>query len=77
MPITSASCRPVNAIRMHQGVELGHRWSAVQAAGLYVPGGLAAYPSSVLMNAIPAHVAGVERLVMVVPTPEGRHKRRR
>ncbi len=54
-----------------QGVELGHRWSAVQAAGLYVPGGLAAYPSSVLMNAIPAHVAGVERLVMVVPTPKG------
>ena len=53
------------------GVELGHRWSAVQAAGLYVPGGLAAYPSSVLMNAIPAHVAGVERLVMVVPTPKG------
>lgn len=53
------------------GVELGHRWSAVQAAGLYVPGGLAAYPSSVLMNAIPARVAGVERLVMVVPTPNG------
>jgi histidinol dehydrogenase len=53
------------------GVELGHRWSAVQAAGLYVPGGLAAYPSSVLMNAIPAHVAGVDRLVMVVPTPKG------
>lgn len=54
-----------------KGVELGHRWTAVQAAGLYVPGGLAAYPSSVLMNAIPAHVAGVERLVMVVPTPKG------
>lgn len=53
------------------GVELGHRWTAVEAAGLYVPGGLAAYPSSVLMNAIPAHVAGVERLVMVVPTPDG------
>lgn len=53
-----------------KGVELGHRWTAVQAAGLYVPGGLAAYPSSVLMNAIPAHVAGVQRLVMVVPTPK-------
>jgi histidinol dehydrogenase len=54
-----------------KGVELGHRWTAVEAAGLYVPGGLAAYPSSVLMNAIPAHVAGVQRLVMVVPTPDG------
>ena len=54
-----------------KGVELGHRWTAVEAAGLYVPGGLAAYPSSVLMNAIPAHVAGVDRLVMVVPTPDG------
>jgi len=53
------------------GVELGHRWTAVEAAGLYVPGGLAAYPSSVLMNAIPARVAGVERLAMVVPTPQG------
>jgi len=53
------------------GVELGHRWTAVEAAGLYVPGGLAAYPSSVLMNAIPAKVAGVERLAMVVPTPNG------
>lgn len=53
------------------GVRLGYRWTAVHAAGLYVPGGLAAYPSSVLMNAIPASVAGVERLVMVVPTPDG------
>ncbi len=53
------------------GVELGHRWTAVQSAGLYVPGGSAAYPSSVLMNALPARVAGVERLVMVVPTPDG------
>ncbi|MCW8915513.1 MAG: histidinol dehydrogenase [Magnetovibrio sp.] len=53
------------------GVRLGYRWTAVHAAGLYVPGGLAAYPSSVLMNAIPARVAGVERLVMVVPTPDG------
>lgn len=53
------------------GVRLGARWSAVGAAGLYVPGGTAAYPSSVLMNALPAKVAGVERLVMVVPTPDG------
>ena len=53
------------------GVLLGHRWTAVDAAGLYVPGGLANYPSSVLMNAIPARVAGVERVVMVVPTPDG------
>ncbi|HAY48649.1 MAG TPA: histidinol dehydrogenase [Thalassospira sp.] len=54
------------------GVELGWRWRAVSAAGLYVPGGLASYPSSVLMNAIPAKVAGVERLVMVVPTPDNK-----
>jgi histidinol dehydrogenase len=54
------------------GVRLGHRWSALQSVGLYVPGGLAAYPSSVLMNAIPARVAGVHRIVMVVPAPEGR-----
>jgi len=53
------------------GVRLGARWRAVDSAGLYVPGGRAAYPSSVLMNAIPAKVAGVERLVMVVPTPRG------
>ncbi|WP_293574850.1 histidinol dehydrogenase [Phaeobacter sp.] len=53
------------------GAVLGWRWSAVSAAGLYVPGGLASYPSSVLMNAIPAKVAGVERLAMVVPTPDG------
>ncbi len=53
------------------GVRLGQRWTAVGAAGLYVPGGTAAYPSSVLMNAIPARVAGVERRVMVVPTPDG------
>ena len=53
------------------GARLGHRWTPVDAAGLYVPGGLAAYPSSVLMNAIPAKVAGVERLVMMVPTPQG------
>ena len=54
------------------GFELGARWTPVEAAGLYVPGGTAAYPSSVLMNAIPAKVAGVERLVMVAPTPDGR-----
>lgn len=53
-----------------QGVRLGQAWTAVSAAGLYVPGGLASYPSSVLMNAIPANVAGVERIVMVVPTPD-------
>ena len=53
------------------GVRLGARWRAVDAAGVYVPGGRAAYPSSVLMNAIPAKVAGVERLVMVTPTPGG------
>ena len=53
------------------GVRLGARWRAVDAAGVYVPGGRAAYPSSVLMNAIPARVAGVERLVMVTPTPKG------
>ena len=53
------------------GVRLGARWSAVDAAGLYVPGGRAAYPSSVLMNAIPAKVAGVDRIVIVTPTPGG------
>ncbi|WP_404372231.1 histidinol dehydrogenase [Sphingomonas sp. MMS24-J45] len=53
------------------GVRLGARWNAVAAAGVYVPGGRAAYPSSVLMNAIPAKVAGVDRLVMVTPTPDG------
>jgi histidinol dehydrogenase len=54
------------------GVELGGRWTAIEAAGLYVPGGTAAYPSSVLMNAVPAKVAGVPRLVMVVPAPDGK-----
>ena len=53
------------------GAMLGWRWSAVSAAGLYVPGGLASYPSSVLMNAIPAKVAGVERLAICCPTPDG------
>lgn len=55
----------------HAGVRLGATWRAVDAAGLYVPGGRAAYPSSLLMNAIPAKVAGVERLVVVTPTPKG------
>ncbi|MGN6143286.1 MAG: histidinol dehydrogenase, partial [Mesorhizobium sp.] len=53
------------------GVELGSRWTAVEAVGLYVPGGTASYPSSVLMNAVPARVAGVERLVIVVPASGG------
>lgn len=54
------------------GVELGWRWTSVQSVGLYVPGGTASYPSSVLMNAVPAKVAGVERIVMVVPAPDGK-----
>ncbi len=54
------------------GVELGYRWTAIKAVGIYVPGGLASYPSSVLMNALPARVAGVDRLVMVVPTPDNK-----
>jgi histidinol dehydrogenase len=54
------------------GVELGWRWSAIESVGLYVPGGTAAYPSSVLMNAVPAMVAGVSRVVMVVPSPDGK-----
>ena len=53
------------------GAELGWRWTPVSTAGLYVPGGLASYPSSVLMNAIPAKVAGVSRLAITVPTPDG------
>ena len=53
------------------GVELGSRWTAIEGVGLYVPGGTAAYPSSVLMNAVPAKVAGVPRLAMVVPAPGG------
>src|ERR1700742_2521332 len=54
------------------GVEMGAKWTAIEAAGLYVPGGTAAYPSSVLMNAVPAKVAGCPRLVMVVPSPDGK-----
>lgn len=53
------------------GVTLGTRWTAIEAVGIYVPGGLASYPSSVLMNAVPAVVAGVDRIAMVVPTPNG------
>ncbi len=65
--------KPGNETFAHgNGVELGHKWTAVEAAGLYVPGGLASYPSSVLMNAVPAKVAGVERLVMVMPAPGGK-----
>jgi histidinol dehydrogenase len=54
-----------------RGVDIGQRWTPVASAGLYVPGGTASYPSSVLMNAVPAKVAGVKRLVMVVPSPRG------
>jgi histidinol dehydrogenase len=54
-----------------EGVKLGARWTPLDAVGLYVPGGTASYPSSVLMNAVPANVAGVQRIVMVVPTPDG------
>ena len=53
------------------GIRTGARWNAIQHAGIYIPGGRAAYPSSVLMNAIPAKVAGVERVAMVTPTPDG------
>src|SRR5437763_1329592 len=53
------------------GAELGSRWTAIESVGLYVPGGLASYPSSVLMNAVPARVAGVPRVAMVVPSPGG------
>ncbi|MEX0591286.1 MAG: histidinol dehydrogenase [Xanthobacteraceae bacterium] len=54
------------------GVELGHRWTAIEAVGLYVPGGTAAYPSSLLMNAIPAQIAGVSRIAITVPAPGGK-----
>ena len=54
------------------GVEMGAKWTAIESVGLYVPGGTAAYPSSVLMNAVPAKVAGCPRLVMVVPSPDGK-----
>ena len=70
-PSTAASCRPISTNRDAAGVRLGARWRPLDAVGLYVPGGTAAYPSTVLMNAIPARVAGVERIAMVVPTPDG------
>ena len=67
-----AKQRPADSDQVDDaGVRLGARWRAVEAAGVYVPGGRAAYPSSVLMNAVPAKVAGVDRLVMVTPTPDG------
>lgn len=59
------------AMKDDAGAKLGARWSPIDAAGIYVPGGLASYPSSVLMNAVPAKVAGVERVVMTVPSPRG------
>lgn len=66
-----AAQRPTGLDRTDsQGIRTGYRWTPVAAAGIYVPGGRAAYPSSVLMNAIPAHVASVGRLVMVTPTPD-------
>jgi histidinol dehydrogenase len=70
--------RPADmAFRDELGVELGWRWTAIASVGLYVPGGTAAYPSSVLMNAIPAKVAGCERLVMVVTASAERRRSRR
>ncbi|MET4128591.1 histidinol dehydrogenase [Roseovarius sp. MBR-6] len=79
LDLAAARIRAYHARQMPQdaswteenGATLGWRWSPVTAAGLYVPGGLASYPSSVLMNAIPAKVAGVERLAITVPTPDG------
>jgi histidinol dehydrogenase len=63
---------PQNALWQDSvGMALGWRWSAMESAGLYAPGGLASYPSSVLMNAIPAHIAGVKRLALCVPMPRG------
>lgn len=64
LPVDSRYVDPI-------GVELGSKWTAIEAVGLYVPGGTASYPSSVLMNGVPAKVAGVDRVVMVVPTPDG------
>ena len=67
-----AAQRPAGHEDATGGVRRGYRWTPVAAAGLYVPGGRASYPSSVLMNAIPAKIAGVTRLAMVTPTPDGR-----
>lgn len=63
--------RPEGGTQEERGITLSWRWNALDAVGLYVPGGRARYPSSLLMNAIPAKVAGVERIVMVTPTPHG------
>src|SRR6185437_7314633 len=64
--------KPVDHVYQDElGVTLGTLWTAVEAVGIYVPGGTASYPSSVLMNAVPAKVAGVERIAMAVPTPHG------
>ena len=68
---TAASCPRDDRYTDALGAELGSRWTAVESVGLYVPGGLASYPSSVLMNAVPARVAGVPRVAMVVPSPGG------
>ena len=68
---TSAKLPQNDVYTDRQGVELGTRWTPVASAGLYVPGGTASYPSSVLMNAVPAKVAGVKRIVMTVPAPGG------
>src|SRR6476659_6491845 len=62
----------IELTRTFDRLDLGSRWTAIESVGLYVPGGTAAYPSSVLMNAVPAKVAGVPRLVMVVPAPDGK-----
>ena len=70
-PITPARCPRTRCGRTTAARTLGWRWTPVSAAGLYVPGGIASYPSSVLMNAIPAKVAGVERLAIACPTPGG------
>ena len=70
-PITGAQ-RPEDLMAPTRSAStLGWRWTAIESVGLYVPGGTASYPSSVLMNAVPAKVAGVPRIVMVVPTPRG------
>ena len=67
----AADAPPTTATPIRSGVELGSRWTAIEAVGLYVPGGTASYPSSVLMNAVPAKVAGVDRVVITVPAPGG------
>ena len=71
-PITSGRSRRTSATPMRSASKWARKWTAIEAVGLYVPGGTAAYPSSVLMNAVPAKVAGCPRLVMVVPAPDGK-----